>query len=251
MTEQITGATPDKLLNKVYTRLDQGSKAADTDPDQADAVQKGQGPAAADPGPTAARPDPDQADAVQEGQGADPQDPDRVQELFRLLKRAMDDQGDPLAIAQSFRSRQEAQLMAVAGEIEQLETAQANTIRQLRNSLAAVQRAINRTIENSQGDNPLPSALTAYNTLKQRFWEDLVCTMSADVKELSDLFRAEIRDLETDFRNAITEARRLPFRYRIQREGWLLVAAVVFGMLLAGVLITRIPELWAAVASLP
>lgn len=141
--------------------------------------------------------------------------------------------------------------MAVAGEIEQLETAQANTIRQLRNSLAAVQRAINRTIENSQGDNPLPSALTAYNTLKQRFWEDLVCTMSADVKELSDLFRAEIRDLETDFRNAITEARRLPFRYRIQREGWLLVAAVVFGMLLAGVLITRIPELWAAVASLP
>ena len=251
MTEQITGATPDKLLNKFYTQLDQGSKAADTDPDQADVVQEGRGPAAADPGPSAARPDPDQADAVQEGQGADPQDPDRVQELFRLLKRAMDDQGDPLAIAQSFRSRQEAQLMAVAGEIEQLELAQANTIRQLRNSLAAVQRAINRTIENSQGDNPLPSALTAYNTLKQRFWERLVTTMRADVEELRNLFRAEIRDLEDDFRQALAEARRLSFRYRIQRDGWLLLAAVFLGMLLAGILFARFPELWAGATSLP
>ena len=55
--------------------------------------------------------DPQQADVVQEGRGPAGEEPDRVQELFRLLKRALEEQTDPAAVARTFRARQDAQLV--------------------------------------------------------------------------------------------------------------------------------------------
>ena len=256
-----THSRPTKRLGAILNETDQSLPASTGDPAeprQADVVQEGRGPARADPDTAAGHTDPQQADAVQEGRSPAGEEPDRVQELFRLLKRALEDETDPAAIARTFRARQDAQLMEVAFEIEQLERSNATTIRELRESLAAVQNSINRAIEDTQGDNNLPDALAAYNRIKARFWERLVKAISADLEQVTGLLRDELRALEDAFRKEIAALRsrtggRIPFRRRIEREMWLLLGTLIIGMALAGALIAKFPELWAggAAALLP
>ncbi len=210
-----------------------------TDPRQADVVQEGRGPAGTDPEEPAADTDPQRADAVQEGRGPAGEEPDRVQELFRLLKRALEGHTDPAAVARTFRARQDAQLMEVAFEIEQLERSSATTVRELRESLAGVQNSINRAIEDTQGENNLREALIAYKRIKARFWERLVKGISADLEEVKVQLRAELRAVEADFHAEIAALRagtgaRVPFRRRIERDMWLLAGALVIGMALGG-----------------
>ncbi len=201
--------------------------------------------------------DPRQADAVQEGRGPAGEEPDRVEELFRLLKRALEEQTDPAAIARTFRARQDAQLMEVAFEIEQLERSSATTVRELRESLAGVQNSINRAIEDTQGENNLREALIAYKRIKARFWERLVKGISADLEEVKVQLRRELRAVEDDFRAQVAALRsgagaRVPFRRRIERDRWLLAGTLVIGMALGGALIA-IQALWdsGATAFLP
>ena len=212
-----------------------------TAPRQADVVQEGRGPAGADREEPASHADPPQADAVQEGRGPAGEEPDRVQELFRLLKRAMEDQTDPAAVARTFRARQDAQLLEVAFEIEQLERNNATTIRELRESLVAVQRSINRAIEESQGEQTLSDALAAYRRIKERFWERLVNAISADLEQITIQLRGEVRTVEVEFRKEIAAlrsgtgaARRARRRERLDRNMWRLAAALIFCMAVAG-----------------
>ena len=255
------------LLNETdqFIPADAGEHTA---PQQADAVQEGRGPAGADVqegrGPAGADPeepaphtDPQQADVVQEGRGPAGEEPDRVQELFRLLKRALEEHTDPTAIARTFRARQDAQLMEVAFEIEQLERSSATTVRELRESLRAVQNSINRAIEDTQGENNLREALIAYKRIKARFWERLVKGISEDLEEVQVQLRGELRAVEADFRTEISAVRsgagaRLPFRRRIGRDMWLLAGTLVIGMALGGGLIA-VQALWdsGAAAFLP
>ena len=233
MSERTT-SRPVKRLGALYTEADQSLPASTRD-----------------------HADPRQADAVQEGRGPAGEEPDRVQELFRLLKRALEEHTDPAVVARTFRARQDAQLMEVAFEIEQLERASATTVRELRESLAAVQNSINRAIEDIQGENNLREALIAYKRIKARFWERLVKGISADLEEVKVQLRRELRAVEDDFRAQVAAMHsgagaRLPFRRRIERDMGLLAGTLFFGMALGGALIAA-QALWngGAAALLP
>ena len=244
MSERNNRRPRTKKLGTLLNETDQfipADAGEHTDPRQADIVQEGRGPAGADRDAPAPHTDPQRADVVQEGRGPAGEEPDRVQELFRLLKRALEEQTDPAAVARTFRARQDAQLMEVACEIEQLERSSATTVRELREALAAVQNSINRAIEDTQGENNLREALIAYKRIKARFWERLVKGISADLEEVQAQLRAELRAVEADFRAQVAALRsgtgaRVPFRRRIERDMWLLAGTLVVGMALGGAL---------------
>ena len=228
--------------------------ADDAVPQQADASQEGQGPAGKEsdrdvPADDAA---PQQADASQEGQGPAGKEPDRKEEILGLLKRAIEGNENPVLAAREFGARRDALLMETAAEIEEFERNIEATIHQLMNALAAVQKRVNHTIEESQGENNMREAMLAYKRIKSRFWESLVQSISEDIEQFKANLRRECQAVEEDFRahiQALHCARLapVPLRDRIEREKWLVLGVLFIGIALGGVLVP-VEALWETVA---
>ena len=229
--------------------------ADDAVPRQADASQEGPGPAGKEsdrdvPADDAA---PQQADASQEGQGPAGKEPDRKEEIFDVLKRAIEGGENPVRVAREFGARRDALLMETAAEIEEFERNIEATIHQLMNALAAVQKRVNHTIEESQGENNMREAMLAYKRIKSRFWESLVQSISEDMEQFKANLRRECQAVEEDFRahiQALHCARLapVPLRDRIEREKWLVLGVLFIGIALGGVLVP-VEALWETVAS--
>ena len=223
-------------------------------PQQADASQEGQGPAGKESDRDAPADDaaPQQAAASQEGPGPAGKEPDRKEEIFNLLKRAIEGGEDPVLVAREFGARRDALLMETAAEIEEFERNIEATLHQLMHALAAVQKRVNHTIEESQGANNMREAMLAYKRIKSRFWESLVQSISEDMAQFKANLRREFQAVEKDFRAHIQELQcaRLapaPLRDRIEREKWLVLGALFIGIALGRVLVP-VEALWETVA---
>ena len=234
---------------------DRDVPADDAAPQQADASQEGQGPAGKEPDRDVPADDaaPQQADASQEGQGPAGKEPDRKEEIFDVLKRAIEGGENPVRVAREFGARRDALLMETAAEIEEFERNIEATIHQLMNALAAVQKRINHTIEESQGENNMREAMLAYKRIKSRFWESLVQSISEDIEQFKANLRRECQAVEEDFRARIqalhcARLAPVPLRDRIEREKWLVLGVLFVGIALGGVLVP-VEALWKTVAS--
>ncbi len=224
-------------------------------PRQADASQEGPGPAGKEsdrdvPADDAA---PQQADASQEGPGPAGKEPDRKEEIFSLLKRAIEGNENPVLVAREFGARRDALLMETAAEIEEFERNIEATLHQLMHALAAVQKRVNHTIEESQGANNMREAMLAYKRIKSRFWESLVQSIREDMEQFKVNLRRECQAVEADFRAHIQELQdtliaHVPLRHRIEREKWLVLGTLFIGIALGRVLVP-VEALWETVAS--
>ena len=233
---------------------DRDAPADDTAPQQADASQEGPGPAGKESDRDAPADDaaPQQADASQEGPGPAGKEPDRKEEIFNLLKRAIEGGEDPVRVAREFGARRDALLMETAAEIEEFERNIEATLHQLMHALAAVQKRVNHTIEESQGANNMREAMLAYKRIKSRFWESLVQSIREDMKQFKANLRREFKAVEADFRAHIQalQCARLapvPLRDRIEREKWLVLGVLFIGIALGRVLVP-VEALWETVA---
>ena len=170
--------------------------ADDAVPQQADASQEGPGPAGKESDRDAPADDtaPQQADAFT-GRARDRRGRNRIgrKRFSDLLKRAIDGGEDPALAAREFGARRDALLMETAAEIEEFESNIEVTIHQLMNALAAVQKRVNHTIEESQGENNMREAMLAYKRIKSRFWESLVQSISEDMEQFKANLRREFQ----------------------------------------------------------
>ena len=229
--------------------------ADDTAPQQADASEEGRGPAGKESDRDAPADDavPQQADASQEGPGPAEKEPDRKEEIFDVLKRAIEGGENPVLAAREFGARRDALLMETAAEIEEFERNIEATLHQLMHALAAVQKRVNHTIEESQGENNMREAMLAYKRIKSRFWESLVQSISEDMEQFKANLRRGFQAVEDDFRAHIqamhcARLAPVPLRDRIEREKWLVLGVLFIGIALGRVLIP-VEALWATVAS--
>ena len=223
-------------------------------PRQADASQEGPGPAGKESDRDAPADDtaPQQADASQEGPGPAGKESDRKEEIFNLLKRAIEGGEDPVLVAREFGARRDALLMETAAEIEEFERNIEATIHQLMHALAAVQKRVNHAIEESQGANNMREAMLAYKRIKSRFWESLVQSIREDMDQFKANLRREFQAVEKDFRAHIQELQcarlaPVPLRDRIEREKWLVLGVLFIGIALGRVLVP-VEALWETVA---
>ena len=241
-------------------------KLKDTGPQQDDASEEGQGPAGEAPdrdvpadnaGPqqddaSARKAGPQQDDASEEGQG--PEAPDRKQEIFELLQRAIEGNEDAGAVAQELGARRNAQLMEAAVEIELFEHKSATAIRELMQSLTAAQTLLNRAFEDSQGKNNFQEAITAYERIKSRFWDSLAEFFNDELEQIQDELHYALHTLKENYRDeirALMSGKTAPvsFQQRVGREKWLLVAALIAGVALGSALVS-IEAFWGSMASL-
>ena len=234
---------------------DRDVPAADAVPRQADASQKGQGPAGkeSDRDAPADGAVPRQADASQEGPGPAGKESDRKEEIFSLLKRAIEGGENPVLVAREFGARRDALLMETAAEIEEFERNIEATLHQLMHALVAVQKRVNHTIEESQGANNMREAMLAYKRIKSRFWESLVQSIREDMEQFKANLRREFQAVEDDFRVQIQalQCARLapvPLRDRIEREKWLVLGVLFIGIALGRVLVP-VEALWETVVN--
>ena len=232
---------------------DRDMPADDAVPRQADASQEGPG----GEGIRSRRPADDavprQADASQEGPGPAGKESDRKEEIFSLLKRAIEGGENPVLVAREFGAKRDALLMETAAEIEEFERNIEATLHQLMHALAAVQKRVNHTIEESQGENNMREAMLAYKRIKSRFWESLVQSIREDMEQFKANLRREFQAVEDDFRAQIQalQCARLapvPLRDRIEREKWLVLGVLFIGIALGRILIP-VEALWETVAN--
>ena len=233
---------------------DRDAPADDAVPQQADASQEGPGPAGKESDRDAHADDtvPQQADASQEGPGPAGKESDRKEEIVSLLKRAIEGGENPVLVAREFGARRDALLMETAAEIEEFERNIEATLHQLMHALAAVQKRVNHTIEESQGADNMREAMLAYKRIKSRFWESLVQSISEDMEQFKANLRREFKTVEDDFRahiQALHCARLapVPLRDRIEREKWLVLGVLFIGIALGRVLVP-VEALWETVA---
>ena len=224
-------------------------------PQQADASQEGPGTGGEGIRSRRAADDtaPQQADASQEGQGPAGKESDRKEEIFSLLKRAIEGGENPVLVAREFGARRDALLMETAAEIEEFERNIEATLHQLMHALAAVQKRVNHTIEESQGENNMREAMLAYKRIKSRFWESLVQSISKDMEQFKANLRREFQAVEDDFRAHIQELQcarlaPVPLRDRIEREKWLVLGVLFIGIALGRVLVP-VEALWETVVN--
>ena len=142
--------------------------------------------------------------------------------------------------------------METAAEIEEFERNIEATLHQLMHALAAVQKRVNHTIEESQGENNMREAMLAYKRIKSRFWESLVQSIREDMEQFKANLRRECQAVEDDFRAHIQalQCARLapvPLRDRIEREKWLVLGVLFIGIALGRVLVP-VEALWETVA---
>ena len=234
---------------------DRDAPADDAVPQQADASQEGPGPAGKESDRDAPADDtaPQQADASQEGPGPAGKESDRKEEIFSLLKRAIEGGENPVLVAREFGARRDALLMETAAEIEEFERNIEATLHQLMHALAAVQKRVNHTIEESQGANNMREAMLAYKRIKSRFWESLVQSIREDMEQFKANLRREFQAVEDDFRVQIQELQcarlaPVPLRDRIEREKWLVLGVLFIGIALGRVLIP-VEALWETVVN--
>ena len=144
--------------------------------------------------------------------------------------------------------------METAAEIEEFERNIEATLHQWMHALAAVQKRVNHTIEESQGENNMREAMLAYKRIKSRFWESLVQSISKDMEQFKVNLRREFQAVEKDFRAHIQEvhcarsSRTVPLRDRIEREKWLVLGVLFIGIALGRVLVP-VEALWETVVS--
>ena len=186
-------------------------------------------------------------------QGPAGKESDRKEEIFSLLKRAIEGGENPVLVAREFGARRDALLMETAAEIEEFERNIEATLHQLMHALAAVQKRVNHTIEESQGENNMREAMLAYKRIKSRFWESLVQSISKDMEQFKVNLRREFQAVEDDFRAHIQELQcarlaPVPLRDRIEREKWLVLGVLFIGIALGRVLVP-VEALWETVAS--
>ena len=239
-------------------------KLKDTAPQQDDASEEGQGPAgeAPDRDVPADNAVPQQDDASGEGQGppterpseARAEAPDRKQEIFQLLRRAIEGNEDAGAVAQELGARRNAQLMEAAVEIDLFERKSATAIRELMQSLTAAQTLLNRAFEDSQGKNNFQEAITAYERIKSRFWDSLAEFFNDELEQIQDELHYELHTLKENYRDeirALMSGKTAPvsFQQRVVREKWLLAAALIVGVALGSALVS-IEAFWGSMASL-
>ena len=224
-------------------------------PRQADASQEGPGPAGkeSDRDAPADGAVPRQADASLEGPGPAGKESDRKEEIFSLLKRAIEGGENPVLVAREFGARRDALLMETAAEIEEFERNIEATLHQLMHALAAVQKRVNHTIEESQGANNMREAMLAYKRIKSRFWESLVQSIREDMEQFKANLRREFQAVEKDFRAHIQELQcarlaPVPLRDRIEREKWLVLGVLFIGIALGRILIP-VEALWKTVVN--
>ena len=171
-------------------------------PRQADASQEGQGPAGKESDRDVPADDavPQQADASQEGPGAG-RGRNRIgrKRFSSLLKRAIEGGENPVLVAREFGARRDALLMGTAAEIEEFERNIEATLHQLMHALAAVQKRVNHTIEESQGEHNMREAMLAYKRIKSRFWESLVQSIREEMEQFKANLRREFQAVEKGF----------------------------------------------------
>ena len=225
-------------------------------PQQADASEESQGPEgeAPDRGVPADNAVPQQADASGEGPEPAGEAPDRKQEIFQLLRRAIEGNEDAGAVAQELGARRNAQLMEAAVEIDLFERKSATAIRELMQSLTAAQTLLNRAFEDSQGKNNFQEAITAYERIKSRFWDSLAEFFNDELEQIQDELHYELHTLKENYRDeirALMSGKTAPvsFQQRVVREKWLLVAALIVGVALGSALVS-IEAFWGSMASL-
>ncbi len=245
-------------LADVFNATDQVMPGLPTDdavPRQADALQEGPGPAGKESDRDMPADDavPRQADASQEGPGPAGKESDRKEEIFSLLKRAIEGGENPVLVAREFGARRDALLMETAAEIEEFERNIEATLHQLMHALTAVQKRVNHTIEESQGANNMREAMLAYKRIKSRFWESLVQSISKDMEQFKANLRREFQAVEDDFRVQIQELQcarlaQVPLRDRIEREKWLVLGVLCIGIALGRILIP-VEALWETVVN--
>ena len=234
---------------------DRDVPADDAVPRQADASQEGPGPAGKESDRDVPADDavPRQADASQEGPGPAGKESDRKEEIFSLLKRAIEGGENPVLVAREFGARRDALLMETAAEIEEFERNIEATLHQLMHALVAVQKRVNHTIEESQGENNMREAMLAYKRIKSRFWESLVQSISKDMEQFKANLRRECQAVEKDFRAHIQELQcarlaPVPLRDRIEREKWLVLGVLFIGIALGRILVP-VEALWETVVN--
>ncbi len=197
---------------------------------------------------------PQQADASEEGQGPAGEAPDRKQEIFELLQRAIEGNEDAGAVAQELGARRNAQLMEAAVEIELFERKSATAIRELMQSLTAAQTLLNRAFKDSHGKNNFQEAITAYERIKSRFWDSLAEFFNDELEQIQDELHYALQTLKENYRDEIRalmsgKTAPVPFQQRVVREKWLLVAALIVGVALGSALVS-IEAFWGSMASL-
>ena len=138
-------------------------------------------------------------------QGPAGKESDRKEEIFSLLKRAIEGGENPVLVAREFGARRDALLMETAAEIEEFERNIEATLHQLMHALVAVQKRVNHTIEESQGENNMREAMLAYKRIKSRFWESLVQSIREDMEQFKANLRREFQAVEKDFRAHIQD----------------------------------------------
>ena len=180
--------------------------------------------------------------------------PDRKQEIFELLQRAIEGNEDAGAVAQELGARRNAQLMEAAVEIDLFERKSATAIRELMQSLTAAQTLLNRAFEDSQGKNDFQEAITAYERIKSRFWDSLAEFFNDELEQIQDELHYELHTLKENYRDeirALMSGKTAPvsFQQRVVREKWLLVAALIVGVALGSALVS-IEAFWGSMASL-
>ena len=231
-------------------------KLKDTVPQQDDASNEGQGPAGETPDRDvpADNAAPQQADASEEGQGPAGEAQDRKQEIFELLRRAIEGNEDAGAVAQELGARRNAQLMEAAVEIDLFERKSATAIRELMQSLTAAQTLLNRAFEDSHGKNNFQEAITAYERIKSRFWDSLAEFFNDELEQIQDELHYELHTLKENYRDeirALMSGKTAPvsFQQRVVREKWLLAGALIVGVALGSALVS-IQAFWGSMASL-
>ena len=132
-------------------------------------------------------------------QGRRGKESDRKEEIFDLLKRAIEGNENPVRVAREFGARRDALLMETAAEIEEFERNIEATLHQLMHALAAVQKRVNHTIEESQGANNMREAMLAYKRIKSRFWESLVQSIRKDMEQFKVNLRREFKSSRRRF----------------------------------------------------
>ena len=243
--QELAGETPDRDV-----------PADNAAPQQDDASGEGQKPAgeAPDRDVPADNAAPQQDDTSGEGQKPAGEAPDRKQEIFQLLRRAIEGNEDAGAVAQELGARRNAQLMEAAVEIDLFERKSVTAIRELMQSLTAAQTLLNRAFEDSQGKNNFQEAITAYERIKSRFWDSLAEFFNDELEQIQDELHYELHTLKENYRDeirALMSGKTAPvsFQQRVVREKWLLAGALIAGVALGSALVS-IEAFWGSMASL-
>ena len=164
-------------------------------------------------------------------------EPDRVNDIFHLLKRVLNSDEDPAAAIRSLTAKQDARLMAMASEYAKAEGNRGAKTAELAEALASFEVSVNAIIEESQGMRNLEEARQAHQKIKSIYWDNLVRFMKSGLAEATAALNDDIENARQRLSRRIQIlpdqiTPPLTLRKRIEREKQLLTCALVLGLVL-------------------